>query len=154
IGTRSAELIRRIDLFAERKADVSLWPFDQYFPGRIAIAILEALQLPPFPLEPSLQSPCITEACRRVNNKSLSKSDRRQWERVGAYIRLNRLRGRTMRILRWSLSSIMAMSLLIGLVMYGYCTFRKQIILIEFSPLQIHTMPNRPLNELRIAAAS
>jgi hypothetical protein len=151
IRTRNAELKRRAILFSERKPNPRIWPFEAYFPGRIAIPIIEAVQTE-HAAYPHIGNKCIYEAVIRKDGPKPSRSDQRQWERVQAYIAANAYRKRGLHMLRRVASAALAVFAVLCLGSYVWCSIKNTVILAEVWPLRVTTVDAGPMVDAAEAA--
>jgi NACHT domain len=157
IRSHNVELKARASILRDRPRDAQIWPFEQYFPGRLAVAILDAWEsakgIPRVPGIP--RNPCIDVAFsihRHRADGSLSKKDSRHWAHVGRAIKS---RTRIRRVLKgWRYAALAILGLWIGtqLCLLAVCSAKNQVALIEFWPPKIIAVSAQP-QLIEVAAA-
>lgn len=84
-SSRMNDLLKRITLLNNR-VDKSIWPIEKYFPGRLAIPIIEALVSGPYP--PKVDDPGINHAAKLIYEQG---EQLKHWKRLNRDIFLMRL---------------------------------------------------------------
>jgi len=151
IRTRNAELKKMAAVLTERTADDRLWPFEKHFPGRIAIAIVDALESGVLP-EETIRNQCIAEAVRRRRQKKAPRWDRICWEKVNLFAAFNTCRRRGLRTLAYAMFVVGLTLFIIQGAFRITNTVRQRATLMEVWPPRFVVVSNRPFFDLQAAA--
>ncbi|MGO9434397.1 MAG: carboxypeptidase regulatory-like domain-containing protein [Terracidiphilus sp.] len=93
IKTRNLLLRRMAELFPPYVVNRLLWPFEEYFPGRIAVPLINAIRTGDATAASALQNRCVIEAVSRQGTAE-SMFKLHLWRRVSLYRKLNQVRRR------------------------------------------------------------
>lgn len=153
IRSRHAELKEHALVLPER-VDRRIWPFEDYFPGRLAIPMIEALAAADRAAHPPVRNHCIEEAVKQLRIGYGRTKSKRQWENVARHVSLNSWRRRAARRLTFAAVSIVWLWAAFGLGLFGYCVLRQQTAIVHGWPPRILLAQDRSVLQLRAAARS
>jgi hypothetical protein len=149
IRTRNADLKNRAVLLKEQQ-NRRVWPFERYFPARIAVPVVEALAS--VPADSRLQNRCVGQAVSQFK-KSVTTREQRLWARVERDLRFNRLWKRVVRGLRAGAVAMAAVWVVGVLAVLIWCTAARRAVFISVAPLNVTSRPAEALLLLRREAA-
>ncbi len=137
IQVRGTGILARSE-FLPARMDMRLWPFENYFPGRVAIPIVEALASTHHDHLLAVKNRCIHLAVTVKRGKASDK-ERRSWERFGRDNRLNQTRRVLTRRLRTAWLVLLGVGSAIHVGGYFWLGSQKQIVHVQLFPPAFRT---------------
>ena len=152
IRSRNQDLQRRAVLLRERDPQPALWPFDSYFPSRLAIPVIEAIRDSVGTLLPPLTNDCIRTAVEHAAGRAPSRSDQRRWRNVERYMNWNRRRSRVGEWLRYAIIGFTCFCVALFIGLEGWCVAKDKAPLVSARPFRIRCSSNLGVLSLTSAA--
>jgi hypothetical protein len=157
IRPRNADVKARAALLPECGPDTSIWPFETYFPSRIALPVLHALRDVDLAGLPALDNPAISEALsigfeRRHSGGRIY--DERRWRNVERYVVWNGYRRIAIRWFGVASTGIALVSggVVVCLATWTYCAGKPAVV--RPWPPSFHLVASDPVADLQRAAIS
>lgn len=153
VKARNFELRRMEALLKDRPPDDELWPFGKYFPSRIAIAIVTALESDALPAD-AIRNTCIAVAVNRRRRVATSWWDRLRWRNVASFMALNSWKRSAAKVVAYALVILVGASFVLQVGLRGVDTIMQRMTLIQLWPPRVVITSNRSVVELQTAASA